>query len=301
MDMLLDAGNETWTDRVLNFTIPDRDARGRIVRLDGVLGRILAAHNYPPAIRMLLAEALVLGALIGGLTKSPGAQMTMQAQTRNGIVTLLVCDFRGGELRGYAEFDRDRLAGLGANPTLAALFGEGYLAITFDQPGEGGRYQGIVPLEGPSLSAACQNYFAQSEQVPTLIRSAVEGTGQNICAAGMLVQHVADGEEGRERLHVRMDHPEWHHVATMAGSMTHAELLDPALSMDALVWRLFHEEREVRILPGAMLERGCRCSTSHYERLIKRFPEDERQAMRDEDGIIKVDCAFCSKIFPISL
>ncbi len=296
---------ETWTDRVLNFTIPSRNARGRIVRLDDVLAQILSAHDYPAPIRHLLAEAVVLGALMGGLIKEAGAQMTMQAQTEGGIVNLLVCDYRGGELRGYVDFDADRLGSIGANPTLEALFGKGYLAITFDRPGlEGGeheRYQGIVPLEGATLSDACETYFAQSEQVPTLIRTAIRSEGARVLAAGMLVQHIADGEEGRERLHVRMDHPEWEHVAVMAGSLRHEELLEPALSMDALVWRLFHDEEEVRILPGSVLKRGCRCTIEHYRELLARFPESERVEMRDEDGHINVDCAFCSRVFPIGL
>ncbi|MGB3754247.1 MAG: Hsp33 family molecular chaperone HslO [Parerythrobacter sp.] len=296
---------ETWTDRVLNFTIPSRNARGRIVRLDDVLAQILSTHDYPAPIRHLLAEAVVLGALMGGLIKEAGAQMTMQAQTEGGIVNLLVCDYRGGELRGYVDFDADRLGSIGANSTLEALFGKGYLAITFDRPGlEGGeheRYQGIVPLAGATLSDACEAYFAQSEQVPTLIRTAIRSEGARVIAAGMLVQHIADGEEGRERLHVRMDHPEWEHVAVMAGSLRHEELLEPALSMDALVWRLFHDEEEVRILPGSALKRGCRCTVEHYRELLARFPESERAEMRDEDGHINVDCAFCSRVFPIDL
>jgi molecular chaperone Hsp33 len=294
---------ETFAGRLLGFSIPSRHARGRAVRLDAVLDEILAAHAYPPAITHLLAEALVLAALLGGLLKDERGQLTMQAQTEAGVVKLLVCDWRGGELRGYVDFDRERLAALGANPSLFALFGKGYLAITFDLPPAGGvagqRYQGIVPLEGESLAEACEQYFGQSEQVPTLIRVAVRSGGGSTSAAGLLVQHLADGEEGRERLHVRMDHPEWEHVAILAGSVRHDELLDPALSLEAIVWRLFHEESEIRVEPGVPIARGCRCSVEHYASVIARFPPDERAAMRNADGVIVVDCAFCSRSFPI--
>jgi molecular chaperone Hsp33 len=163
-----------------------------------------------------------------------------------------------------------------------------------------GRYQGIVPLEGDSLSQACENYFFQSEQVPTMIRCAVRGDGASCSAAGLLIQHLPDGEEGRERLHARLDHPEWEHVAVMAGSIRHDELLDPALSLEAIVWRLFHEEEEVRIQRGAQIARGCRCSIEHYEEVIARFPEADRADMRDDRGMILVDCAFCSKQFAIA-
>ncbi|RYD63253.1 MAG: Hsp33 family molecular chaperone HslO, partial [Sphingomonadales bacterium] len=101
-------------------------------------------------------------------------------------------------------------------------------------------------------------------------------------------------------LHTRFDHPEWEHVATMAGSLRDDELLDPALSLDAIVWRLFHEEDEVRIFAGPPLARGCRCSVAHYEEVIGRFPEEDRADMRNDDGEIVVDCAFCSKAFVIN-
>ena len=291
---------ETFSDTLMGFTLPGRNARGRIVRLEGVLEEVLSAHNYPAPITHLLGEALVLGALMGGLLKGENAQLTMQAQTQGGIVKLLVCDYRAGAVRGYADFDGERLASLGANPSLAALFGEGYLAITFETEGKQ-RYQGIVPLEGDSLAEACESYFSQSEQIPTLIRVASRARAGGRMAAGLLVQHLPDGEEGRERLHVRLDHPDWEHVAVLAGTISHEELLDPALSLEAITWRLFHEEEEVRVQRGGALSRGCRCSAAHYEAIIARFPADEQDEMRGPDGIIAVDCAFCSRTFALEI
>ncbi len=293
--------DETGFDRLMSFTLPDRGARGRVVRLGPVLDEILSAHDYPPPVKGLLAQALTLAALIGGLLKDEGSQMTMQAQGKEGAVTLLVCDYREGDLRGYAEFDKDKLATLGANPSLEALFGEGYLAVTFDLAVTAQRYQGIVPLEGASLGEACENYFAQSEQTPTLIRLAVRSDGSHCVAGGLLVQHLPEGEEGRERLHAQMDHPEWEHVAILAGSTRHDELVDESLSLEALIWRLFHEEREVRVLKGGPLKRGCRCTLEHYRKILARFPKEEQEQMRDEKGEVVVDCAFCSRLFAIDL
>ncbi len=109
------------------------------------------------------------------------------------------------------------------------------------------------------------------------------------------MQHLPDGEEGRERLHARLDHPEWEHVAIMTGSIRHDELLDTELSLEALVWRVFHEEDEVRVSREGAITRGCRCSVEHYESVIGRFPAAEIDEMRDDDGVVVVDCAFCSK------
>ncbi len=300
MDYLIEASPETFADKLLGFTLPSRGARGRVVRLDRLLDEVLSAHDYPPPITHLLGEALVLAALMGGLLKGEKAQLTMQAQTQGGIVSLLVCDYRAGAVRGYADFDAERLARLGANPSLSALFGSGYLAVTFETE-QGQRYQGIVPLEGDSMAEACETYFSQSEQVPTLIRVASRVAGGKRSAAGILIQHLPDGEDGRERLHVRMDHPDWEHVAILGSSISHEELLDPALSLEAIAWRLFNEEAEIRVQPGAALVRGCRCTLEHYAAVIARFPEEEQREMRNEDGIIAIDCAFCSRIFELAL
>jgi molecular chaperone Hsp33 len=302
--------SETFVDRPLRFSLPDRHARGRLLRLDSVLGEVLAAHSYPPIIERTLAEALVLTALLGASLKSAGGQLTMQAQTENGAIGLLACDYKDSALRGYVQFDIEKLAALPADPTLFGLFGKGYLAITFDRNGPAGqdaketknnRYQGIVPLEGACLSEAAELYFVQSEQLPTLIRVAVDHVNGRCIVGGLMVQHLADGEEGRERLHVRLDHPEWEHVAALGSTIAADELADPALPLEEIVWRLFHEETQIRIEPGEPLTKGCRCDPAHIRDVIARFPPEDRFDMADEAGEITVNCEFCSRKFPISL
>jgi molecular chaperone Hsp33 len=181
---------------------------------------------------------------------------------------------------------------------LFALFGKGYLAITFDQAAAQERYQGIVPLEGNSLGEAAQNYFTQSEQLPSVVRLAVDDTGH--VAGGILVQHLPEGEEGRDRLHTRLDDPEWEHIRALAETIKGNELTDSGLPLETALWRLFHEE-ETRILPPVKLAKGCRCNFEYIRSVISRFAADERADMVDDDGFISVDCEFCSRVFPFSL
>jgi molecular chaperone Hsp33 len=161
------------------------------------------------------------------------------------------------------------------------------------------RYQGIVPLEGDSLAQAAQSFFAQSEQIPSIVRLAAEKRDGHWAAGGLLFQHLPEGEEGRERLDTRLDHPDWPHVAILAGSVKAEELTDPALALDDLLWRLFHEEAEVRTLDALNLRRGCRCDPDYVRSVIARFPLEEREAMVGDDGLIRVDCEFCSSSFSI--
>jgi molecular chaperone Hsp33 len=287
-------------DSAIGFALPARHARGRLVRLGPVLEEILSAHAYPAPVARVLGEALVLTALLGATLKEAGGQLTLQAQTENGIVDLLVADYRGGDVRGYVRFDAERLAAEpGVHPSLEALFGKGYLAITFDQAVSNERYQGIVPLEGESLAEAAEHFFVQSEQIPSLVRIAVGDSGR--IAGGILLQHLPEGEEGRERLHTRLDHPEWDHVRILGETVRAGELTDPALPLEDLLWRLFHDEDEVRLLSTAPLRSVCRCNEAHIRSVLARFPADERAAMADEAGLIGVDCEFCSTTYRIPL
>ena len=288
-----------YLDAAVGFSLPARNARGRLVRLGPVLDDVLSAHDYPAPIARILSEALVLTALLGATLKDAGGQLTLQAQTEAGIIDLLVCDYKGGELRGYVRFDAQRLAAETSLPSLFALFGKGYLAITFDQAMTRERYQGIVPLEGGSLAEAAQHFFSQSEQIPSLVRLAVNDTGH--VAGGILLQHLPEGEEGRDRLHTRLDHPEWEHVRILAETIRASELSDPQLPLESLLWRLFHEEEEVRLVSSVPLSKGCRCSFEYVRDVIARFGPEEREQMVDVEGFISVDCEFCSRVFPIRL
>lgn len=296
---------ETGFDQPLLFTVAAHHVRGRLVRLGPVLQQILAAHSYPPVAEKLLAESLVLTALLGSTLKDPDSQLTIQAQTGGGPIDLLVCDWKGGAMRGYLKFDAERLVEAGPNPSLFALFGGGFLAITFDQAVTGERYQGIVPLEGESIGSAAEHYFVQSEQIPSLIRLAARhgnsnGADEGCVAGGLLLQHLPEGEVGRDRLHVRLDHPEWDHARIIAATLKDEELSNPALVLERIAWNLFHED-EVRVERGPVLTKGCRCSVEHFRSVLSQFPHDQRLEMADDDGSIPVDCAFCSRIFPVPL
>ncbi|WP_243453825.1 Hsp33 family molecular chaperone HslO [Sandaracinobacteroides saxicola] len=292
------------SDAILGFTIPGRGARGRLVRLDGVSAEILAAHDYPAACSALLGEALALTALMGSLLRQDEGQVTVQAQAQGGPVSMLVADYRPvgamAEVRGYLQHG----AGAATGASLPDLFGEGYLAITLEATAAAERYQGIVPLEGATLAEAAEAYFNGSEQLPTLVRLAAAPGANGWRAAGLLLQHLPRGEVDAPRLGVSGDVPgvpaDWAHVAALAGTVTADELLDAGLPFDALLWRLFNED-EVRVTPPVTVVKGCRCSLPYIRGVLAGFPEEERLAMRGDDGLIGVDCGFCARRFELAL
>ena len=196
------------------------------------------------------------------------------------------------------------LAAAGAEPTLFALFGKGFLALTFDQGDTQQRYQGIVPLEGASLAEAAEQYFRQSEQLPSVVRIAVSHDADGQCVAGgVMVQQLPLGEEGGERLEVTAENrdvdAQWQHIALLAETLSAGELTDATISLEALVWRLYHDEDEVRVVQGDKLARGCRCDPDYLASVIARFPAEDRAEMVDAAGKVVIDCAFCSRQFAI--
>lgn len=287
---------ERTEDVVLGFTIPDRSGRGRILRLGDALNAILAAHDYPAPIAKLLGEALVLTGLLGSMLKRDEGQTTVQASAEGGAIDLLVCDYRAGELRGYLRFDPT--SPLSEAPSLRDLVGTGYLAVTIEPSASEERYQGIVELKGESLCDAFTAYFDSSEQIPTLLRADVRWTEDGWHAGGLLLQHLPRGEEGGERLHAVDTRADWEHLETLGATVTRDELSDPALPLQTLLWRLFHED-EIRVIPAIPLSRGCRCSVAMIENRLSTLSDGEKAEVRGPNGTVDVDCEFCSRKFTV--
>lgn len=302
------AGAAPVADSVLGFTLPQLGVRGRLVQLGAVADAIIRTHDPAPPVARLLGEALALTAMLGSLLRPDDGELTLQARGQGGPLALLVADFRAHQLRGYVGLAPEPALPADAassRASLATLFGSGYLALTLDQPATAERYQGIVELGQTDLQAAAQNYFAQSEQLPSLVRlAAAPAADGSWRAGGLILQQLQRQEDGGARLHVAApdsgSDAGWQHAATLAASVTDGELLDSQLSHAELLWRLFHGD-EVRVLPAAALHRGCRCNMSHIRAILQQFPAAERAGMRDAEGVIRVDCEFCATQFAIDL
>jgi molecular chaperone Hsp33 len=299
-------------DTVLPFEISALDLRGRVVRLGHAVDDILARHSYPKPVAQLLGEAIALTVLLGSALKMEG-RFILQTQT-DGPVRMLVVDFRtpGNKIRGCARFDKKAVAAMieAGTATSGALLGNGHLAMTIDQGSANSRYQGLVALTGGSLEEAAHEYFKSSEQIPTRVRLAVAeefaaGKGQHWRAGGMLLQflpkapermkvadiHPGDAPEGTPG-HVVDEDDSWVEGQSLIGTVEDVELVDPSLSSERLVYRLFHE-RGVRVFKSLDIVSQCSCSRENVEAMLKNFSQDDRDHMV-ENGKISVTCEFCS-------
>lgn len=295
-------------DTVLPFAVEALDVRGRVVRLGPALDRVLARHGYPEPVSRLLGEAVALTALLGAALKSEGR---LQLQTRSdGVVSMLVVDFDAPDrLRAMARFDAEQLAALGERQGSAALLGHGHLAFTIEHGHDGGRYQGVVVLDGQGLEAAADQYFRASEQIPTLVRLAVAqsltGEGPAWRAGGLVVQFLPHSEERRRQpdldpgdaplgidADVAPEDESWTEAKALAATVEDHELVDPTLSAERLLYRLFHE-RGVSVFQPQPLRDQCRCSLERIAAMLRSFSPAERHDMVGQDGRIGVTCEFC--------
>lgn len=281
---------------VAAFQVEGRAVRGRVLRMGETMDLILSSHDYPPAVARLLGEAIIIAALVGDALKFDG-RLIVQANG-NGPVSFVVAEYVAGEgVRAYAQMDRDAvlaaLEAAGENiPAIATLLGKGAFAMTIDYGPDKDQYQGVVPLEGQSLTECAENYFAQSEQTPTRMRIAVgeswdaEGARQWRGGGAMLQAVAGDDTRGSSD-------EDWDHVRALFETVEDGELLDPHLSAGGLLYRLFNEDG-VRLMEPAQIERRCSCERERLLRIIASFPVDDQDHML-QDGKVVMTCEYCNK------
>lgn len=292
-------------DFVVNFQIDQRPVRGRLASLGAAtLDPILHRHDYPVEIARLLGEALVLAALVGSSLKFEG-RLLVQAEG-DGVIKMLVGEYRtDGGMRGYVRFDAERWERLerinkGDRPHVPQLFGSGALGLIMvhDDPSMQ-PYQGLVPLEKATLAECAEDYFNQSEQVPTQVRLAVgevteRGGKPEWRGGGVLMQQVAGDD-------TRGDTDDaWETAQALLATLTDVEIIDPAVSARTLLFRLFHEDG-VRVEEAKALEDSCTCNEERLIGTLKSMPDDGLRELVEPDGTLAVDCQFCGRKYAIPI
>ena len=285
-------------DLVAVFQIEGEPVRGRLARLGPAIDEILAAHNYPEPVANLLGETCALAALVGSNLKFDG-RLIVQAQG-DGPVRFVVADYdTAGALRGYCRYDAEAVAAASegfVRPGARTLLGEGVFIMTVDQGPDMDRYQGVTAIEGETVALCAEQYFAQSEQTPTRVRLAVgqadSGDGPKWRAGGMLIQNIAEDDARGSTEEA------WTRTQAFFETVGEDELIDPLISAETLLFRLFHEDG-VRVFEPKPLRAFCRCSSDRIVAVLQSFDADERADMVEDDGVIRVTCEYCSRIYAL--
>jgi molecular chaperone Hsp33 len=242
---------------------------------------------------------VALGALLGTALKLDG-RLTIQTKG-DGPLDLVTADYYGADenrhrgVRGYARLDAERFAALEAKE-FDKLAGKGALAITIEPKRGGKTYQGIVELSPSGIGASAETYFAQSEQLPTVIRLAaaplyVAGDPLPRWRAGGLMLQMTP-ESAKQGSDSRSD--DWERLSLLLKTVEDIELVDTSLAPETLLWRLFHED-EVRVQPPEPVVFRCDCDAARIAQVLKSYSPDDRAGLADSDGIIRARCEFCGK------
>ncbi len=286
-------------DHVSPFQIEGEPVRGRIVRLGQAIDTILAAHDYPEPVANLLGETCALAALVGSNLKFDG-RMIVQAQG-DGPVRYVVCDYdTSGHIRGYCRYDAEAVAEASKGfirPGARALLGQGVFIMTVDQGPDMDRYQGVTAIEGETLALCAEQYFAQSEQTPTRVRLAVgqvvNAEGSHWRAGGMLIQNIAEDDARGSTAEA------WTRTQAFFETIGEDELIDPTLTSEGLLFRLFHEDG-VRVFEPRVLKAVCRCSEERIIGVLASFAPEEQADMLEDDGMIRVTCEYCASVYALT-
>jgi molecular chaperone Hsp33 len=291
------------------FQIEGTPIHGRFVRLGPSISTIIRQHEYPPLVAQFLAELTTLTAALSGGLKGEKGLLTCQIKG-DGPLDLLVADATTeGHLRGFSQFKEEEISHFqNLSPTekdslsIPRLVGKGHLLITIDPGSQGERYQGIVALDGRTLSDCLHSYFRQSEQLAGAIKLGACPTGDGQWVSGtVLLQKMPPEEEGNTSLSAlekkEEDWEVWYEALALLGSLSPQELLDPSLSPSDILYRLFHQ-RGVRLYNPKPLIAHCRCSAARVQALIESFTEEEKASLCQQ-GFIGVRCEFCNQEYNI--
>ena len=296
------------TESVLPFQLDKSNVRGRIVRFKIVLGKNLDRWSYPPSVEELVAEAMVLTAVIGQTIK---LRWKLSLQVRgDGPIRLIAADYFAPEsiglpasIRVYASYDAERVKELSKSPFKE--IGSGYFAILIDQGKGQEPYQGITPIAGTTISRCAESFFQQSEQLSTRIVVATEKSTADSKisqAGGILVQHMPP-KSSASRLRPEFngnghaaDHDDWLRVSSLLSTATRTEIAGDEPSLENLIYRLFYEEQP-RIFERQPVEFGCTCSPDKVRRSLSIYSAKDISTMTTEQGTVDAICQFCGTAY----
>ncbi len=277
------------------FQLDGTNVRGRAIHLGDALHQAIGTGRYPEPVAKLLGEAMMIASLVARALKFEGRLIIQCHGTNEGAVSLLMADCTtDGHIRGYARWDEAQLKMItldNRNPGADVLLGGGTFSMTIDQGPDMDQYQGLAAITGASLAESAEHYFAQSEQVPSRIHLAcgqvhIPGEEPKWRGGGIMIQKVAgdksrgDTEDG------------WQTAKALFDTITDAELIDPDLSQDDLLYRLFHESG-VLVIDRAPVIAKCSCSRERLHATLKSFDRSAVEEMA-EDGKISAHCEFCA-------
>ena len=271
-------------NQLIPFQFDNHIAHGAFVVLDVGVAEMLDQRAYDPVVRQLVGQTMVAMPLLATHARFEG-RINLQFQGERAIKLLVAQVTQNGDaplvVRAMAK------AAPKIEASYAELLHDGILALMLEpavdtQPTR----QAMVPIDGNSLSESLEGYFAQSEQLPTLVRLAA--TRDKL--VGFMLQRLP-------LEHTKATEDYWEHLSILAGTLLADELLD--VDAETLLRRLFANEAWHLQVPRA-INVACRCSREGISLLLLSLGREEVDAIVAEQGKVAVTCEFCGKDYVYS-
>ncbi len=287
-------------DSCVSFHINNNAFFGRFVRLDNVINTILSKHQYPKVVSSVLAESIALATLLASTLKYEGL-FTLQTKS-NGPISMIVIDISSdGTIRASATYDEQRIENAkklrkteDEHEEAPHYLGQGYLAFTVDQGGPDKMYQGIVEIQGKTLSECALRYFKQSEQIDTALKLYIkepEYPEDKWQSAGILLQKLPN--EGGTEINEEDVKDSWEEAVIFLESLQSQEIFDSNLSSEVLLHRLYHSH-QLSVNHNKDYKFGCRCNREKLRTILSNMSEKEIDSL-SEKGKITAECSFCGE------
>lgn len=267
-------------DALSRFLFEKNAVRGELVNVTETYQAMLENHHYPEPVQQLLGDLLVATSLLTATLKFEG-DITVQLQGDGPVRLAVINGNNNQQMRGVARISHDVKAG----SSLKEMIGNGYMVITIT-PEKGERYQGIVALDGENIEACIDNYFQQSEQLPTRVFIRSGKHNGKPAAAGMLLQVLPALEE-----HAKAQTAEHFELLTQLTYTIKAQELF-TLETKEILHRLYHEE-DVTLYEPQPIEFHCTCSRERCENTLVTLPKEDVDHLLAEQGNIDMECEYC--------
>ena len=244
-------------------------------------------HSTMPTGTAALGRLLTGAVLMGAMLKDENTSLTLQMHGDGPLGRVMAVANSEGDVKGYVENPLAELPlnHLGKLDVGGAIGRNGYLSVVKDmnmkEP-----YSGQVPIQTGEIGDDLAFYFAQSEQVASLIAFGVlvDRDYSVKQAGGFIVQIMPDCDEFNLK--------KFEKAAEGLSSVT--AMLEEGLSNEALIRRVM-QDFEIEILEEKEVGYHCDCCDERMQRAIVSLGKKEIQDIIDEQGEAEIVCQFCNK------
>ena len=249
-------------------------------------------HKTSPVASAALGRLLSAASMMGAQLKSDRASLNIRFEGDGELGAFMAVADSHGNVKGFvtnpdcetAHYPNGKL-------NVAAAVGAGIVSVMKDF-GEGEPYIGKIPIVSGEIAEDITNYYATSEQIPTVCALGVlidKASAQVLLSGGLLIQLLPGADDSTiDRIEANVSKLD--SVTTMlAKGMSALDMCKAAL-----------DGFEVEVLDEFEVKYVCGCSKEKIRSLIEAMPKEEIEEMIEQNHGAEADCRFCNKHFSFS-